>query len=156
MTIIACGFEIPETISHTVVLEHEGPGEFSAVYWDVNREAFITIKNVNPSETSVDGSTYEKMLYSLKQKKIESAHNRARPLGLSDDAIMRLKLSLTREQYKVVRHFAVSQTQDAKSRFVTGCIEQIKAWANETTSYPFPLTDNQWKILNRIYYSREI
>jgi hypothetical protein len=155
MTISASGFEIPETISHTVYLSHEGPGEFSAVYWDASKEAFITVKNVDPGETQIDGSTYEKMLFSLKRRNTETIENKPRPFGLSENALNRIKSSLTDEQYAVICHFAQSKTRDAKSRFVAGCIEQLRAWACDLTGYPVPLTATQWAILNRIYYFKE-
>lgn len=156
MTISARGFDIPETTAHTVSLSHEGPGEFSAVYWDALKESFVTIKHVDPDETSVDAPTYEKMLYSLKRRKRAFDHDKAPPLGLSPTAVSRLKNSLTDEQYAVATHFAKRQSRDAQSSFVTGCMEQLKAWANETTTYPAPLSVIQWRILNSIYYTREV
>jgi hypothetical protein len=156
MTISAHGFEIPETISHTVSLSHEGPGEFSAVYWDALQESFVTVKHVDPRETSVDASTYEKMLFSLKQRKCAFADSRVHPLGLSASAVGRLRSVLTAAQYEVAEHFATKRTRDSQSPFVKGCMEQLKAWANKTTAYPMPLSDTQWKILNSIYYTREL
>lgn len=156
MIISASGFEIPEAISHTVHLSHEGPGEFIAVYWDTVKESFVTIKNVDPEETQIDASTYEKLLFSLKQRRRKSERIKSRPFNLSDKALSRMQSSLTDAQYHVILHFSEGKSRDARSKFVVGCLEQLRAWATGLTSYPSPLTDTQWSILNRIYYTREV
>lgn len=138
--------EVMESLGTTVAIKHTGPGEFKADYWNEVNRSFTSVHNIDPDHSYVDADNITRMRY------FHAEFKRTNPedLGLSREAVVRLKEALTVDDYTLLRSLLRKAHRGILTQgFVAGCANQARNWAEGASTHSSPLSKKQWQILKK-------